>query len=661
MLTAFLIESYTALQPDPQSEMVFLLHRIATQNYSINGGFLNVTSALPSRPPFEAPTWALRVNGLWFSSLIVSLSAASLGILVKSWLREYLAGEWISPQEKLRARQYRNPALSQWKVFEIAAALPLLLQLALGLFFVGLCFFTASVDERMALTSIPIVAAWAFFLAMTTVAPLLTPRCPFKIPFLKRALKSGRRHLLPRLRQLLDFLLTTTDWSASLGSKQEEEEFVRGGQEGADLLLSLDAIMADDSLLYTLWDAFKQSSPSPDKSTQFVLRLIRHRMGSVLDAVPSQENLTYILDLTTLSQRAYETTMRIVAEILKPAPAPYQNSSAEWIHNAMLLLLSRSAHSLPHDALSVLHTFLDDKSASWWTGDTIGIRFAPVLESRRPQLITMSPQLLHLYTSASLTQLELMSPLRLYNRMLRILGEVQDAGVSILATVRSNPRLLTDDRVRPVLEDVWSFASGAVTADRLQSARGGSLECLLLAAEIGARLGKTYELSKMLSTYWSTFRKRFLTVMLFCSAAPHMRIQNVTERLEVFEEAFFIAEPKGTSNLRLRRTSAMLTSSAPAQTSILTNSTDVAKTFCTDAYTAEKGYDPLDVVLFTWVHLRIYKRSLTRSKDDLAESPPSTRVAEAVVRNPHGATQVLGRERLGRGVHQTQLLGRPRV
>ena len=151
-------------------EIVSLLQRIATQSYVLNTDFINATSPLPPSRSFQAPEWAIDVNALWFASLIVSLATASLSMLVKQWLREYLAGEWIAPQERLRARQYRNPALAQWKVFEIAAVLPLLLQLSLGLFFVGLCIFTKAADERMGRTTIPLVTAWAFRLSSRSLS-----------------------------------------------------------------------------------------------------------------------------------------------------------------------------------------------------------------------------------------------------------------------------------------------------------------------------------------------------------------------------------------------------------------------------------------------------------------------------------------------------------
>ena len=353
VLSAFLVESYTALQPDPQTEIIFLLHRIANQNYTLNSGFLNASYPVTASSQFEAPTWALRVNGLWFASLIVSLAAASIGILVKSWLREYLAGEWISPQEKLRARQFRNPALRQWKVFELAAVLPLLLQVSLGLFFIGLCFFTASVDERMALTSIPLVSGWVFFLLMTTIAPILTPRCPFKLPILKPALRQGRTYIVPLALRLVNWILQRRERTFLI---PEEEEVVREGQEDVDLLLSIDAILADDSLLATFWMTLKQSSPTPELCVRFVRSLIGHRTGSIImDTRTSLESYVDLLDLSVLSRRAYDICMNIIGDILKMVPPPYSNPRVQRLAEDAVTLLSWNApYPLPVDALSTL-------------------------------------------------------------------------------------------------------------------------------------------------------------------------------------------------------------------------------------------------------------------------------------------------------------------
>ena len=144
MLTAFLIESYKNLSADP---IQALLQQIVgqTANYQFSGGHLNTTFTISQLQAVEVPTSAIHVNVCWFASLIISISTASYGILVKQWLREYLAIDRTALQERLRIRHFRAQGLQDWQLFEIAAALPMFLQIALMLFFVGLCFFTQSI------------------------------------------------------------------------------------------------------------------------------------------------------------------------------------------------------------------------------------------------------------------------------------------------------------------------------------------------------------------------------------------------------------------------------------------------------------------------------------------------------------------------------------
>ncbi|KAI0697980.1 hypothetical protein BC835DRAFT_1269621, partial [Cytidiella melzeri] len=172
-LTAFLVESYQTLLQDPMDTIILLLQQIASQN--------NSTTAPPiSQPAFQPTKNAIRVNVLWFGSFTLALVSASFAILVKQWLREYLSGEYTSPQARLRVRHFRNPGLDDWKVFEITAILPLLLQLSLALFLIGLCFFTAEVHSTIGHTTIPLVAAWGFLFVAASFAPVLSPRCPYK-------------------------------------------------------------------------------------------------------------------------------------------------------------------------------------------------------------------------------------------------------------------------------------------------------------------------------------------------------------------------------------------------------------------------------------------------------------------------------------------------
>lgn len=205
-MTAFIIDSYKTLSPDSGFQTVQLLTQLVTKNYTVSRGFINST-APSSTLPFEPPPHALTINRLWFSSLILTLATASIGILIKQWLREYKGvntSMFAGLLARIRIRQLREPTLKKWKVFEIAGALPLLIQTALLLFFVGMCYFTRSIHVSIGQSSISFVAGWAFFIAATAFAPVVSSDCPWKVTSFLSVLTWARTWLcrVPGLRWL---------------------------------------------------------------------------------------------------------------------------------------------------------------------------------------------------------------------------------------------------------------------------------------------------------------------------------------------------------------------------------------------------------------------------------------------------------------------------
>lgn len=195
VLTAFLIESYSNLLEDPATQTLVAIRQLVAQtsSYSFEAGMLNSTAPPLTQEPFQASSVDIRVNVLWFASLLLSLITASFGILIKQWLRKFLAAENPSPQARLRLRHLRYPQLSEWKVFEIAAVLPLLLQIALALFFVGLCYFTASIHQSVKYTTLPLVVGWSLCFSTVTILPLFCPQCPYRTTFLKAGMQTLHR------------------------------------------------------------------------------------------------------------------------------------------------------------------------------------------------------------------------------------------------------------------------------------------------------------------------------------------------------------------------------------------------------------------------------------------------------------------------------------
>lgn len=195
------------LQPDTAGETLLVLRQIAYQTAAngLSPGMVPNVTAFPPSPlsAFEPSLTGIYVNALWFASLTCSIATASIGILVKQWLREYMACRLTtSAQGRLRIRNFRSPGLETWKVFEIAASLPLLIQLALALFFAGLCFFTADANPSVGHVTLPLVVAWALFFFIVTICPVFSARCPYKTPLFVKFLNAVRDRLYSRLKRM---------------------------------------------------------------------------------------------------------------------------------------------------------------------------------------------------------------------------------------------------------------------------------------------------------------------------------------------------------------------------------------------------------------------------------------------------------------------------
>ncbi|KAF9007765.1 hypothetical protein BDZ89DRAFT_1168404 [Hymenopellis radicata] len=131
---------------------------------------------------FHRKSSDLWVNGLWFTSLGLSLSTTLLAILAKQWIHQYLSVHAGSPRNHCRVRHLRYTALHKWHVPLIIELLPVLMHAALGLFFVGLIIYLSSLSAAMAL-AMAVIATSAFGMYfICSVLPMFHPDCAYKTP-----------------------------------------------------------------------------------------------------------------------------------------------------------------------------------------------------------------------------------------------------------------------------------------------------------------------------------------------------------------------------------------------------------------------------------------------------------------------------------------------
>ncbi|KAI1791719.1 hypothetical protein LXA43DRAFT_888817, partial [Ganoderma leucocontextum] len=86
VVTGFLTETKRLLRPEPSAATVAILQQISAQ-------LRNPQDIPPDTSERFVPNRQIvRVNFLWFTSLILSLGVAFVDILVKQWLGEYSSG-----------------------------------------------------------------------------------------------------------------------------------------------------------------------------------------------------------------------------------------------------------------------------------------------------------------------------------------------------------------------------------------------------------------------------------------------------------------------------------------------------------------------------------------------------------------------------------------
>ena len=148
-------------------------------------GRVNGTEILTT-PKFTPTHSDICVNVLWFLSLIFSLTTVLVGIIALQWLREYLRPHTdLEPQIAFSLHHLNVESLDRWYLPQIFTALPLLLQLALVLFLVGVIEFLWSLNTTIAIPIAVAVGLSLSILLWTTVLPtmqallLFLPRLPW--------------------------------------------------------------------------------------------------------------------------------------------------------------------------------------------------------------------------------------------------------------------------------------------------------------------------------------------------------------------------------------------------------------------------------------------------------------------------------------------------
>ncbi|THH00790.1 hypothetical protein EW026_g1796 [Hermanssonia centrifuga] len=187
VVTAFTVESYQWLRDDPAATSVILLAQISDKmtSFSVAAGFINSTE--PNPRPIDTSSFAVpdavRINMLWVLSLTFSLIAAFLALAVQQWLRHIPLPEDMTIRQSTRLRQFRQEGLGHWRVPMIVSFLPILVQVAVILFLIGLLYLLRPLNHDIGLAFTVVAGSLLGSFAITAFLPFYYRDCPYKSSF----------------------------------------------------------------------------------------------------------------------------------------------------------------------------------------------------------------------------------------------------------------------------------------------------------------------------------------------------------------------------------------------------------------------------------------------------------------------------------------------
>jgi len=164
---------------------------------------------------FSPPEYIVVVNALFYASLGLMLLAAFIAMLIKSWVREFdhgLGGMSL-PEQRAKTREFRFLGMKHWKLKKMVEILPLLIQLSLLLFSVGLVHFLFYVSKPSFGVTMSIFGVGIVYYAVTTSISVFVTASPFHSPLSRTLGKVYQRvhaHFCPGIGVFLSPEMDTT-------------------------------------------------------------------------------------------------------------------------------------------------------------------------------------------------------------------------------------------------------------------------------------------------------------------------------------------------------------------------------------------------------------------------------------------------------------------
>lgn len=184
ILTGFIVAFYPTLRPDPQTEVLLVISAqlsIVTANIGQTTLTNEQQASLKDASASATLTsFIISTNTLWFAAMICGISAASIAIAVSQWLHHHLDRPSTMSHRNIHMWWFRRRGLTKWEVQFIIDMLPLLLQVSMALFLIGLLQFLWTLNRIVAVVSTALVVTLLAPSLLSVFVPAFAPDCPYK-------------------------------------------------------------------------------------------------------------------------------------------------------------------------------------------------------------------------------------------------------------------------------------------------------------------------------------------------------------------------------------------------------------------------------------------------------------------------------------------------
>jgi len=184
-VASFILVSYQKLQPNPSDLTNQLLTQISQQLSALsNGTSPSAPLTTAGQSAFQPTASAVRVNTLWFTSLILSLSYALWAMLLQQWTQGYAqaVNRPYGPSKQARIHAFFTDGVERFALSAAARWLPVLLHVSFFLFCAGLVDFLFDLNHTVAYFSFILIGLGVMIYCLLTMMPLRFHNSPYQTP-----------------------------------------------------------------------------------------------------------------------------------------------------------------------------------------------------------------------------------------------------------------------------------------------------------------------------------------------------------------------------------------------------------------------------------------------------------------------------------------------